>query len=157
MRRTLVLWFLGLALAVVGISGYKRHATPAKTQPIVRTLPSMKAESDLPAGSLPPVDFDQDASVEVRQHSRPKQAQSTDVTQTEAPQVQTQAALEEEQRRQDAILFQQQEAASQRQQEELNRQIEQDVKEQQRIQAEPRIQEVPEVPISQPTQESPQI
>jgi hypothetical protein len=72
------------------------------------------------------------------------------------PQPETQTALEEKQRRQDAALLQQQEAASQKQQEELNRQIEQGVKEQQRIQAEPRILELPEVPISQPTQ-TPQI
>jgi len=152
MRRTLAFWALGFAWAVVGVSGCKRHATPAPAQPVVRTLPPRKTEPDFPVGSLPPVNLDRDASAAVRQRPRLRQAQPMEAP----PQPETQAPLEEEQRRQDATLLQQQQAASQRQQDELNRQIEQSVKEQQRIQAEPRILELPEVPISQPTQE-PQI
>jgi hypothetical protein len=152
MRRTLALWALGFVCAVIGVSGCKRHATPAPAQPVVRTLPPIKAEPDFPVGSVPPAKLDQNVSVGGRPRPRGRATQST-----EAPQVETQAASAEEQRRQDAVLLQQQQAASQRQQEELNRQIEEGVKEQQRIQAEPRILELPEVPISQPAPAPPQI
>jgi hypothetical protein len=47
----------------------------------------------------------------------------------------------------DARLLQQQQAASQRQQEELDQEIEQELKTQQDMEAEPRIQEIPEIPM----------
>ncbi len=57
------------------------------------------------------------------------------------------AAVAETQRQQDARLFEEQEAASERQQEELNLDIERNLKTQEEMQAEPRIQDVPEVPL----------
>jgi hypothetical protein len=56
------------------------------------------------------------------------------------------AAVAAEQRRQDARLLQQQQATSQQQQEELNQDIEQTLKMQREMEAEPRIQDVPELP-----------
>jgi len=61
-----------------------------------------------------------------------------------------QAALEAAQRQKDAVLLQSQQAASQRQQQELNGVVQKSYKLQQAQQAEPRIQEAPEVPINQP-------
>jgi hypothetical protein len=152
MRKTLGVWTLACGLALMGMSGCKRHATPAPAQPVVRTLPPINAEMNFPVGSVPPAKVNQDISVAVRPRPRVIATQSTLV-----PQAETQAAIATEQERQDAILLQQQQSASQRQQEELNREIEQNVREQQRIQDEPRIQELPEVPISQPTPAPPQI
>jgi hypothetical protein len=67
-------------------------------------------------------------------------------------QVDTEAAAAEAQRRQDAMLLEQQQAASQRQQEELDQEIGQDVRAQQEMEAEPRIQDVPELPLSAPVE-----
>jgi hypothetical protein len=57
-----------------------------------------------------------------------------------------QAAVAEAQRQQDARLLRQQEAASQRQQEELDREIDQDMRMREEMEAEPRIQDIPELP-----------
>jgi hypothetical protein len=56
------------------------------------------------------------------------------------------AAVSAAQRRQDERLLQQQQAASQRQQEELDQEIEQDLRTQQEMEAEPRIHDIPELP-----------
>jgi hypothetical protein len=64
------------------------------------------------------------------------------------------AAVAEAQRRQDAMLLRQQEAASERQQEELDQDIEQNLKTQEEMEAEPRIQDIPELPLEAPTPES---
>jgi hypothetical protein len=61
----------------------------------------------------------------------------------EAQNMDAQAAAVAAQRQRDAALLQQQQAASQRQQQELNRDIEETVKTQQEVQAEPRIQDTP--------------
>jgi hypothetical protein len=69
-------------------------------------------------------------------------------------------ALAEAQRQRDASLLQGQQAASQRQQQELNGVVQRSLKIQQDQQAEPRIQDAPEVPITQqpvPGQEAPRI
>jgi hypothetical protein len=60
------------------------------------------------------------------------------------------------QRLEDARLLQQQEAASQRQQEELDQEIEQELKTQQEMEAEPRIREIPEIPMEAAPLESTQ-
>jgi hypothetical protein len=144
MRWTLTALVL-LELAMIGVSGCKRHAvTPA--QPVVRTLPAIKSRPDFPVGSLPPPHIDESPSVGARQDLRRTPPPS-------GPSVaETQAALAAAQRRQDAALLQQQQAASRQQQEELDHQVEQSVRAQQQQQAEPRIQEAPEMPITQPSQ-----
>jgi hypothetical protein len=62
------------------------------------------------------------------------------------------AAIAVVQRRQDARLLQQQEAASQRQQQELNQEIEDDMRAREEMEAEPRIQDIPEGPQPMPPQ-----
>ena len=67
-------------------------------------------------------------------------------------QADTQVVAAEAQRRQDGMLLEQQQAASQRQQEELDQEIEQDVRAHHEMEAEPRIQEIPELPLSAPVE-----
>jgi hypothetical protein len=145
MRRNLAALVL-FGLAGIGMSGCKRHSAPAPTQPVVRTLPPIKTQPDFPMGSVAPPRIEENASTGARKDLHRPEAQPAGVAPAE-----TQAALEAAQRRQDAVLLQQQQAASRRQQEELDRQVEQNMKAQQQIQAEPRIQEVPEKPITQPS------
>jgi hypothetical protein len=76
--------------------------------------------------------------------AEPRQQVEQEQAQRDAPPV---AIAADAQRVQDAKLLEEQEAASERQQEELNRDIERDVKTQEEMQAEPRIQGVPEVPV----------
>lgn len=148
MRRTGLAWVLGFGLTMIaGVSGCKRHSAPVPAQPVVRTLPPIKTRPDFPMGSVPPARIEEGPSVGARQDLR-----RTVVPPSGPSAAETQTALAAAQRRQDAALLQQQQAASRRQQEELDHQIEQSVRAQQQMDAQPRIQEPPEKPMTQPSQ-----
>jgi len=129
-------------LALIVAQGCKKQAAPAPVKTVVSSS-GPQVLPDFPAGPLPVGDVDPgamprvDRTAQRRQQTQPVQAQSADAQA---------AAVAEAQRRQDARLLQQQEAASQRQQQELDQEIEQDLRTQQEMEAEPRIQDIPEVP-----------
>jgi hypothetical protein len=133
---------MGAGLAMVLAQGCKKHAAPVAVQPVVRNVP--RVQPDFAVGSLPVEDVDRGAMPRVdrtprrQQPVQPMQAQNTDA--------QAAAANALVQRRQDVRLLQEQEAASQRQQQELNQEIEEDTRTQQQMEAEPRIQDIPEAP-----------
>src|SRR5216683_2096225 len=133
---------MGVGLALIVAQGCKKQAAPAAVQTVVSSR-GPQVLPDFPVGPLPVEDVDPGAKPRVdrtaqrRQQTQPVQAQSADAQA---------AAVAEAQRRQDARLLQQQEAASQRQQQELDQEIEQDLKMQQEMEAEPRIQDIPELP-----------
>jgi hypothetical protein len=131
---------VGLAL-MVG-QGCKKKQVPAAAQPVVRTVPR-PATPDFPDGPPQTVVLDQPA------HHSVRRAAPAPVVRASRPVV-DQAALDAAQRQKDAVLLQSQQAASQRQQQELNGVVQRSYKFQQDQQAEPRIQEAPEVPINQP-------
>ncbi|NYF51434.1 hypothetical protein HDF12_001799 [Edaphobacter lichenicola] len=147
----------GAGLAAVGLAlivgqGCKKKQAPVVVQPVVRTVPRA-AQPDFPDDPPPvPVVADQRAHHAVRRMAPP-------VVQAPRPVVDPEA-LAEAQRQRDASLLQRQQAASQRQQQELNGVVQRSLKIQQDQQAEPRIQEAPQVPITQqpvPGQEGPRI
>jgi hypothetical protein len=133
--KCVVVMAAGFALIVT--QGYRKQAAPTTVQSVVASG-APGARPDFPGGPLPVEDVDTVAKPRVdRVARRPYQVQPG---QAESKDAQAAAAA---QRRQDERLLQQQEAASQRQQEELNQDIEQTVKMQQEMQAEPRIQDNP--------------
>ena len=146
MREMVAKWVvaMGVGLALMAAQGCKKQTAPAPVQPVVLTV--QRVQPDFPVGPLPVEDVDTGATPRVervarRQQVQPVQVQSADVQA---------AAVAEAQRRQDERLLQQQQAASQRQQEELDQEIEQDMKTQEEMEAEPRIQDIPEVPLMTP-------
>jgi hypothetical protein len=145
MRLTLAKGFVavGMALAAMAVGGCKKQAAPARVEPVVRT--ARWVQPDFAARSLPFEDVDPVARPRRVERAVPQPAQPLQIQ----PQVQgtdeQNEAVAAAQREQDARLFEQQEAASQRQQEELNQEVEQEMTRQQQVQAEPRIQEIPEV------------
>jgi hypothetical protein len=137
---------MGAGLALIVAQGCKKQAAPAPVQRVVASVPRVRP--DFALGPLPVEDIDAGVMPRVdRTAPRPTQVQPVQAPMQEAD---TQAAVAEAQRRQDAMLLEQQQAASQRQQEELDQEIEQDVRAQQEMEAEPRIQDVPELPLSAP-------
>jgi hypothetical protein len=118
-----------------------QQAAPAPVQPVAISSSGPQVQPDLPVGSVPVADVDSGARPRVKRAARPRyqgqpvQAQSTDAQAAAAAQ-----------RQRDERLLEEQEAASQRQQEELNQDIEQTLKMQQEMQAEPRIQDNPGPP-----------
>jgi len=148
----------GVGLAAVGLAlmagqGCKKKQAPAAVQPVVRAVPR-PAWPDFPDDPPPdqPVVADQGAHHSGRRVVAP-------VVEAPRPVVDPEA-LAEAQRQRDATLLQQQQTASQRQQQELNGVVQRSYKTYQQQQAEPRIQAIPEVPITQPTlpgQEAPRI
>jgi hypothetical protein len=147
----------GAGLAAVGLAlmvgqGCKKKQAPAVAQPVVRAAPR-PAPVDFPDDPPEPVNVDQPVHHSVRRVAPPP------VVQAPRPVVDPNA-LAEAQRQRDATLLQQQQAASQKQQQELNGVVQRSYKLQQQQQAEPRIQSLPEVPITQPIvpgQEPPRI
>ncbi len=141
---------IGVGLAAMGVQGCRKQAAPAPVQPVVRSVPNV--QPDFPSGSLPVENVDPVAAPRMNTAARRQQQQQ----QVQPVRVQNgdiqNAAIAAAQRVQDARLLQQQLAASQRQQQELNQEIQQDVKAQQDVQAEPRIQDVPGAPIPVPIQ-----
>jgi hypothetical protein len=151
-------WFRqGVGLAAVGLvlmvgQGCKKKQAPAPVQPVVRVAPR-PAPPDFPDDPPEPVNVDQPVHHSARHVAPPP------VVAPPRPVVDPNA-LAEAQRQRDATLFQQQQAASQKQQQELNGVVQRSQKLQQEQQAEPRIQDLPEVPITAPVvpgQEPPRI
>jgi hypothetical protein len=144
MRGTVAKWVvaMGAGLALIAAQGCRKRPASAAVQPVALSLP--RVQLDFPVGPLPVEDLDSGAVARVDRAAPPQQLQPIPVQQPADAQP---AAIAEMQRLQDARLFEAQETASERQQEELNREIERDVKTQEEMQAEPRIQEVPEVPL----------
>lgn len=139
---------LGAGLALVVSQGCKKQAAPAPVQRVVASVPRVRPNFAL--GPLPVEDIDAGVMPKVdRTAPSPPQMQAM---QAPVQQADTQAAAADEQRRQDAMLLEQQQTASQRQQEELDQEIKQDVRAQQEMEAEPRIQDVPELPPSAPVE-----
>jgi hypothetical protein len=137
----------GSGLAAVGLAlmvgqGCKKKQEPAPVQPVVRTVPRARTP-DFPDGP-PPEPLVVDKPVH---HSGHRLA--APVVRTPKPAIDPEAEAAA-QRQRDAALLQQQQAASQKQQQELNGVVQRSYKIQQEQQAEPRIQEAPEVPINQP-------
>jgi hypothetical protein len=147
----------GVGLAAVGVAlmvgqGCKKKQAPAVVQPVVRASPR-PAPVDFPDDPPEPLKLDQPV------HHAARRAAPSPVVPASRPVVDPNAAAEA-QRQRDATLLQRQEAASQRQQQELNGVVQRSYKLQQQQQAEPRIQDLPEVPITQPIvpgQEPPRI
>jgi hypothetical protein len=136
---------IGAGLALMAAQGCKKQAATAPVQLVVQSAP--RVQPDFSAGSLPVEDVDPGARPRVDRTDRTAQRQQQ-VQPVPVQRVDVQAApVAEAQRREDARLLQQQEAASQRQQEELDQEIEQDLKTQQDMEAEPRIQDIPEMPL----------
>jgi hypothetical protein len=137
---------MGVGFALMVAQGCKKQAAPAPVQPVVRSAAQM--QPDFAVGPLPVEDVDPGAIPRVdrtarrRPYVQPVQVQSADA----------QAAVAAAQRRQDARLLQQQQADSQRQQQELDQDIEENLKTQQEMEAEPRIQDIPEAPLTIPPQ-----
>ena len=147
----------GAGLAAVGLAlvagqGCKKKQAPAVVQPVVRAAPR-PAPVDFPDDPPEPVNLDQPV------HHSARRVAPAPVVPAPRPVFDPNAAAEA-QRQRDATLFQQQQAASQRQQQELNGVVQRSQKLQQQQQSEPRIQDLPEVPITQPVvpgQEPPRI
>jgi hypothetical protein len=147
----------GAGLAAVGLAlvagqGCKKKQAPAAVQPVVHAAPR-PAPVDFPDDPPDPVNVDQPV------HHSARRIAPAPVMPAPKPVVDPNAAAEA-QRQRDASLLQQQQAASQRQQQELNGVVQRSYKLQQEQQAEPRIQDLPEVPITQPVvpgQEPPRI
>ena len=136
MRRSFAMWplMIGAALALL-VLGCKRRSVPAQ-QPVVHTLPAVKTEPNFYVGPLP-VEAVDDNTITARKRTVPARSQ----TQT-SPAVDA-ATIAAEQRRQDAKLLQQQQAASQKQQDELNKEVQANIRAQQQMQAVPTVQEAP--------------
>jgi hypothetical protein len=136
---------VALVLAVMLAQGCKQKAPSVVAQPAVRSTPRV---SEPVPSEFPPDDaVVPDANVAPRPRRRKVVAPPV----IPPPAVDTEAA-EEVQRRRDEALLKQQESSSQRQQQELNGVVQQSLKLQQEQEAEPRIQEAPEQPLSPPTQ-----
>jgi hypothetical protein len=128
--------------------GCKKQSAPAPAQTVAQSVP--RVQPDFALGPLPVEDID--AGVMPRVDRTAPRLPQVQAVQAPVQQVDTEAAAAEAQRRQDAMLLEQQQAASQRQQEELDQEIGQDVRAQQEMEAEPRIQDVPELPLSAPVE-----
>lgn len=150
LRKSIGLAAVGFAL-IVG-QGCKKKQAPVVAQPVVRAAPRPEPP-DFPDDPPEPENVDQPV------HHLARRAAPPPVVQAPKPVVDPNA-LEEAQRQRDATLLQQQQAASQKQQQELNGVVQRSYQLRQEQQAEPRIQELPEVPITQqavPGQEPPRI
>jgi hypothetical protein len=141
---------IGAGFALIVAQGFRKQSATAPVQPVVRSLPQV--QPDFALGPLPVEEVEErvatpraDRAALERPQVQPVQVQRADA-QNEA--------VAAAQRLEDARLLQQQQAESQRQQEELDQEIEQDVKTQQEMEAEPRIQDLPEMPMEQAPFES---
>jgi hypothetical protein len=153
--RCVVAMGTGFALLVglMAAQGCKKQAAPAAVQPVVRSV--AQVQRDFSFGSLPVEDVGAGVTPRVdrgprrRQQVQPVQVQVIRVppVQVQPVQVQSsvdaQAAVAAAQREQDERLLEQQQAESDRQQEELNQDIEETLRMQEEVQAEPRIQDNP--------------
>ena len=134
-------------VGLMAAQGCKKQAAPVAVQPVARSV--AQVQPNFSFGSLPVEDVD--TRVMPRVDRGPRRQQQVQSVQTQPVQVQSvevqsvdaQAAAAEEQRQQDEMLLEQQQAESDRQQEELNRDIEETLRMQEEVQAEPRIQDNP--------------
>jgi hypothetical protein len=138
---------VGAGLALIVAQGCKKQVAPAAVLPVVSSS-RPQVQPYFPVGPLPVEDVDRGATPRVdRTVVRRAQLEPVQVQPVQVERVDVQAAaVAEVQRRQDERLLQQQEAASERQQEELDQEIEHNLRTQQEMEAEPRIQEIPELP-----------
>jgi type IV secretory pathway VirB10-like protein len=144
MQKAVANWLvaMGVGLALIAAQGCKKRAAPAPVQPVVLGAP--RVHLDFPIGPMP-VEDDVDSGAMPRME-RAAPRKEVQPVQVQRPDEEA-AAVAEAKRQQDATLLQQQEAASQRQQQELDQEIEQYSKRQEEMEAEPRIQDIPEVPL----------
>jgi hypothetical protein len=157
MRERFAKCFAGLVfvLAVMLVQGCRKHAVEAQAQPAVLTVP--RVQTDFPVGALRFEDGDTGTMPSVIRSVQPQQ--QVKLVQVQGTDDQAAAIAAAVQRRQDESLLERQEAASERQQEELDREVEQNLKMEQEVQAERRIQDAPEMPLpsSLPDQDAPRI
>jgi hypothetical protein len=148
MQMTFARWPLVavVGLAAVVAEGCKRHVAPVASQPVVRSSAAMNTVPDFDDGPLPV----ESAGAAVVLNRRPGVSRKTEVQPAQVQPEDTRAISAAEQRKADAKLLQEQQAASQRQQDELNREVEENLERQRQDDSVPRIQEVPETPITQP-------
>jgi hypothetical protein len=141
----------------------KQAAAPASVEPAVRSV--ARVQPDFPLGSLLVEDVDAGVTPRIDRGLRQwQQVQPAPVQRVQVQPMQEQVrrvdvqneAVAAAQRLEDARLLEQQQAASERQQEELDQEIEQELKTQQEMEAEPRIREIPEIPMEQAPIESTQ-
>jgi hypothetical protein len=143
---------IGAGFALMVAQGCRKQSAPAPVQPVVRS--SSRVQPDFALGPLPVEEMDDPVAT-------PRVARAA-LQRPQLPPVQVRRAdaqneaVAAAQGLEDARLLQQQQAASQRQQEELDQEIEQDLKTQQEMEAEPRIQDIPEVPMEAAPLEPPQ-
>jgi hypothetical protein len=133
---------VGAGFALMVAQGCRKQAAPAPAT-VVFNLPQVQL--NFASGPLPVEDVDSGAAPRVEGVAQ--RQQQVQPVQEERADAQAAAAAAEAQRLEDARLLQRQEAASERQQEELDQEIEQDMRAQDEMEAEPRIQEIPEVPL----------
>jgi hypothetical protein len=132
---------VGLSLAMVVAQGCKRKAAPM--EPVVLKVP--RVPTDFVVGALPFENGDVVAPAKVDRVARRQppvqliQAQRTDDLDA--------AMAAEAQRHKDEALLQEQQAASAKQQQELDLEVQQNLKMEREMQEEPRIQEAPEMPL----------
>lgn len=141
---------MGVGFALMVAQGCKKQAAPAPVQPVVRAA---QMQPDFAVGPLPVEDVDPGAIPRVDRTARRRQY--VQPVQVQVQSADAQAAVAAAQRRQDARLLQQQQADSQRQQQELDQDIEENLKTQQEMEAEPRIQDIPEAPLTTPPPPTP--
>ena len=143
---------IGAGFALMVAQGCRKQSAPAPVQPVVRS--SSRVQPDFALGPLPVEEMDDPVATPrvARAALQRPQGQPVQVRRADAQNEAVAAA----QGLEDARLLQQQQAASQRQQEELDQEIEQDLKTQQEMEAEPRIQDIPEVPMEAAPLEPPQ-
>ena len=132
-----------VVVTAMAVQGCKRQASPAAQQPVVRSAPPVKTVPDFTVGPLP---VEKESASARRRTPQVGRVQPQPVQ----GQAETQAAADAAQRQQDAKLLQQEQEESRRQQQELDQQIQQAVKRQEEMQAEPRIQGIPEQPLPPP-------
>jgi hypothetical protein len=145
---------IGAGFALMVAQGCRKQSAPAPVQPVVRSLP--RVQPDFALGPLPVEEVD-DPVATPRVDRAALQRPQVQPVQVQVRRADTQnEAVAAAQRLEDARLLQQQQAASQRQQEELDQEIEQDLKTQQEMEAEPRIQDIPEIPMEPAPLESTQ-
>jgi hypothetical protein len=137
---------LGAGLALMAGQGCRKQAAPTQAA-VVRSLPQVRL--NFAAGPLPVEDVDS-AAAPPRLERVAQRQQQVQPMQAAVQRADPQAAAAAEaaaQRLQDDRLLQEQEAASQQQQEELDQEIEQNLRTQEEMEAEPRIQDIPERPL----------
>jgi hypothetical protein len=139
---------MGVGLALIVALGFRKQSAPAPVQPAIRSLP--RVQPDFALGPLPVEEVEERVATPRVDRAALERPQVQPVPlQAQQPADMQNEAVAAAQKLEDARLLQQQEAASQRQQEELDQEIEQELKTQQEMEAEPRIQDIPEIPIEQ--------